>query len=104
MTQIHEVPDDWNPDHRCCLECGNSDPEVTLRAVTHAATNQQALACTRHIAEVGAVLSEADAQELEYGVIDGGSPWSCRGEVEPVQVVFGLASWKRAGSQNLATV
>ena len=56
MTQIHEVPDDWNPDHRCCLECGNSDPEVTLRALTHAATNQQALACTRHIAEVGAVL------------------------------------------------
>ncbi|MEV5979673.1 hypothetical protein [Streptomyces sp. NPDC052114] len=56
MPQIHDVPDDWNPDHRCCLECGNSDPEVTLRALTHTATNQQALACTRHIAEVTAVL------------------------------------------------
>ncbi|MFH8991355.1 hypothetical protein [Streptomyces sp. NPDC017940] len=56
MTQLHEVPDDWNPRHRCCLECGNSDPEVTLRAITHPATNQQALACTRHIAEVDAVL------------------------------------------------
>ncbi|MYT96635.1 MULTISPECIES: hypothetical protein [unclassified Streptomyces] len=56
MTQIHEVPDDWNPDHRCCLECGDSDREVTLRAITHLATNQQALACTRHIAEVTAVL------------------------------------------------
>lgn len=56
MTQIHDVPDDWNPDHRCCLECGNSDPEVTLRAITHSVTTQQALACTRHIADVSAVL------------------------------------------------
>ncbi|MFD4476406.1 hypothetical protein ACFWPU_09880 [Streptomyces sp. NPDC058471] len=36
--------------------------------------------------------SEADAQELEEGVIDGCSPWACRGEVEPVQDNFGLAS------------
>lgn len=56
MTHIHDVPDDWNPDHRCCLECGNSDPQVTLRAITHPATNQQALACTRHLADVAAVL------------------------------------------------
>ncbi|MEU5898650.1 hypothetical protein [Streptomyces venezuelae] len=59
MTQIHDVPDDWNPDHRCCLECGNSDPEVTLRAITHSATYQQALTCTRHIADVSAILDEA---------------------------------------------
>ncbi|WP_031046025.1 hypothetical protein [Streptomyces sp. NRRL F-5650] len=36
--------------------------------------------------------SEADAQELEDGVIDGCSPWACRGEVEPAQNDFGLAS------------
>ncbi|MEU4347020.1 hypothetical protein [Streptomyces sp. NPDC023838] len=59
MTQIHNVPDDWNPGHRCCLECGNSDPDVTLRAITHAATNQQALACTRHVADVAAVLDSS---------------------------------------------
>lgn len=56
MPLIHDVPDDWNPDHRCCLECGNSAPDVTLRAISHRATNQQALACTRHIADVAAVL------------------------------------------------
>ncbi|MGW2858222.1 hypothetical protein [Streptomyces sp. NPDC001205] len=56
MPQIHDVPDDWNPGHRCCLECGNSDPDVTLRALTHPATIQQALACTRHLADVAAVL------------------------------------------------
>lgn len=56
MTQIHAVPDDWDPRHRCCLECGNSGPEVALRAITHSATTQQALACTRHIADVTAVL------------------------------------------------
>lgn len=56
MTQIHDVPDDWNPDECCCLECGNTDPEVTLQAITHSATNQQALACTRHIADVSAAL------------------------------------------------
>ncbi|MEV8125397.1 hypothetical protein AB0P07_15045 [Streptomyces sp. NPDC085944] len=56
MPLIYDVPDDWNPDHRCCLECGNSDPDVTLRAITHQASNQQALACTRHIADVAAVL------------------------------------------------
>lgn len=57
MPQIHDVPDDWNPNHRCCLECGNSDPDVTLRALTHPTTNQQALACTRHLADVAAVLA-----------------------------------------------
>ncbi|MGW7096562.1 hypothetical protein [Streptomyces sp. NPDC054874] len=56
MPQIHDVPDDWNPNHRCYLECGNSDPDVTLRALTHPTTNQQAIACTRHLADVAAVL------------------------------------------------
>lgn len=55
MPLIHDVPDDWEPGHRCCLACGNSDPDVTLRAISRA-TNQQALACTRHIADVAAVL------------------------------------------------
>ncbi|MFJ4973227.1 hypothetical protein [Streptomyces sp. NPDC088755] len=53
MLEIHDVPDDWNPNGRCCLECGNSDPDVTLRALT---ANQQAIACTRHLADVAAVL------------------------------------------------
>ncbi|MFJ9085750.1 hypothetical protein ACIRL3_25345 [Streptomyces sp. NPDC102384] len=56
MTQVHEVPDGWNPDHRCCLECDNTAPDVTLRALIHPATNQQALACTRHLSAVAAVL------------------------------------------------
>ncbi|ELS55908.1 hypothetical protein STVIR_3253 [Streptomyces viridochromogenes Tue57] len=65
MPLIHDVPDDWNPDHRCCLECGNSAPDVTLRAITHRATHQQALACTRHIADVAAVLeSFAPASQI----------------------------------------
>jgi hypothetical protein len=33
-----------------------------------------------------------DLQELEQGVIDGCSPWACRGEAAPVQDDFGLAS------------
>jgi hypothetical protein len=65
MTQIHDVPDDWNPDHRCCLECGNSAPDVTLRALTHPATNQQALACTRHLADVAAVLNSPSMPQKE---------------------------------------
>lgn len=36
--------------------------------------------------------SGPDLEELEQGVIDGCSPWACRGEVEPVQDDFGLAS------------
>ncbi|CBG70417.1 conserved hypothetical protein [Streptomyces scabiei 87.22] len=36
--------------------------------------------------------SGPDLQELEQGVVDGCSPWACRGEVEPVQDDFGLAS------------
>jgi hypothetical protein len=36
--------------------------------------------------------SGPDLQELEQGVIDGCSPWACRGEVELVQDDFGLAS------------
>lgn len=64
MPQIHDVPDDWNPARRCCLECGNSTPDVRLRAITHPTTNQQALACTRHTSEVAAVLdSFASAPE-----------------------------------------
>ncbi|MCX2969476.1 MULTISPECIES: hypothetical protein [Streptomyces] len=34
----------------------------------------------------------ADANELEQGVVDGCSPWACRGEAEPVQNDFGLAT------------
>ncbi|MGC9544845.1 hypothetical protein [Streptomyces sp. UG1] len=34
----------------------------------------------------------AAAEELEDGVVDGCSPWACRGETEPVQDDFGLAS------------
>ncbi|MFE6031266.1 hypothetical protein ACFQ6A_37425, partial [Streptomyces niveus] len=33
-----------------------------------------------------------DVDEAEHGVADGCSPWACRGEVEPVQGDFGLAS------------
>ncbi|MFB8440497.1 hypothetical protein ACFC7A_15770 [Streptomyces niveus] len=33
-----------------------------------------------------------DTDEAEHGVADGCSPWACRGEVEPVQGDFGLAS------------
>lgn len=55
--KIHNVPDDWNPDHRCCLECGNTEPQVQLRALTHPVTNQQALACSRHISPVAAILN-----------------------------------------------
>ncbi|WP_240634247.1 MULTISPECIES: hypothetical protein [Streptomyces] len=35
---------------------------------------------------------QPDLEELEQGVIDGCSPWACRGEVAPVQDDFGLAS------------
>ncbi|MFD9817511.1 hypothetical protein [Streptomyces violascens] len=35
---------------------------------------------------------EAGLEELEDGVTDGCSPWACRGEVEPVQGNFGLAT------------
>ncbi|MFE9407451.1 hypothetical protein ACFYN0_01405 [Streptomyces sp. NPDC006704] len=35
---------------------------------------------------------KAGLEELEDGVIDGCSPWACRGEVEPVQDDFGLAT------------
>lgn len=34
----------------------------------------------------------AAVDELENGVVDGCSPWACRGETEPVQDDFGLAS------------
>ncbi|MFE0188020.1 hypothetical protein [Streptomyces sp. NPDC058989] len=37
--------------------------------------------------------SGPDAQELEQGVVDGCSPWACRGEMpKPAQHDFGLAS------------
>ncbi|MGW5868238.1 hypothetical protein ACWFRJ_39535 [Streptomyces sp. NPDC055239] len=55
---IHEVPDDWPSDGRCCLECGNSEPDVYLRAITQPGTKQQALACTRHLNDVSALLEE----------------------------------------------
>ncbi|WP_030661381.1 hypothetical protein [Streptomyces cellulosae] len=29
---------------------------------------------------------------MEYGVADSSSPWTSRGEVEPVQDAFGMAS------------
>lgn len=36
--------------------------------------------------------AQADAEQLELGVVDGCSPWACRGsEVEPSQDDFGLA-------------
>ncbi|MBD0748110.1 hypothetical protein BG418_04965 [Streptomyces sp. CBMA152] len=35
---------------------------------------------------------EAGLEELEDGVTDGCSPWACRGEVEPAQDDFGLAT------------
>lgn len=56
LPPIHDVPDDWNPNQRCCLHCGNEDPDLTLQAITHPATNQQALACTRHLVNVAAIL------------------------------------------------
>ncbi|MFD9327820.1 hypothetical protein [Streptomyces sp. NPDC060065] len=34
----------------------------------------------------------AVVEELQNGVVDGCSPWACRGEVAPVQDDFGLAS------------
>ncbi|MFG2349642.1 hypothetical protein [Streptomyces phaeochromogenes] len=36
--------------------------------------------------------SGPDLGELEQGVVDGCSPWACRGEVAPVHDNFGLAS------------
>ncbi|MEH0658511.1 hypothetical protein QA860_12360 [Streptomyces stelliscabiei] len=33
----------------------------------------------------------AAVEEMENGVIDGCSPWACRGEAQPVQGDFGLA-------------
>ncbi|MFD5878447.1 hypothetical protein [Streptomyces yangpuensis] len=46
---ITAVPTDWPPEERCCLECGNSEPDVSLLAVLNTGTNKQALACSRHI-------------------------------------------------------
>ncbi|GAB3121231.1 hypothetical protein GCM10027160_38240 [Streptomyces calidiresistens] len=35
----------------------------------------------------------AEAEEMEHGVLDGRSPWACRGEAgTPTRDVFGLAS------------
>ncbi|MDJ0466133.1 DUF6409 family protein [Streptomyces sp. H27-C3] len=56
VIRIQEVPTDWHIDHRCCLECGNDEPTVQLKAVTHTRTGQQALACDRHIEQVAAAL------------------------------------------------
>ncbi|MER6253709.1 hypothetical protein ABT224_20365 [Streptomyces sp. NPDC001584] len=47
--EITPVPSDWPPESRCCLECGNAEPDVHLEAVLNTETGKQALACTRHI-------------------------------------------------------
>ncbi|MET9373980.1 hypothetical protein ABZX98_07500 [Streptomyces sp. NPDC002992] len=39
-----------------------------------------------------AALGEEGAAELEQGVVNGCSPWTCRGEVEAVQADFGLTA------------
>jgi len=57
VLRIEDVPADWAPNHRSCLECGNTEPTVRLQAVTHIKTGQQALACDRHISQVGRILS-----------------------------------------------
>lgn len=54
--RIQDVPADWSPAHRCCLKCGNAEPQVQLRAITHTGTSQQALTCDRHVDQVGAAL------------------------------------------------
>ncbi|MFD8847588.1 hypothetical protein [Streptomyces sp. NPDC059604] len=35
---------------------------------------------------------QPDAEQVELGVVDGCSPWACRGGTEPVQEDFGLTS------------
>ncbi|MFC8570790.1 DUF6409 family protein [Streptomyces sp. NPDC057245] len=54
--RIQDVPADWSPAHRYCLECRNTEPQVRLKAITHTGTSQQALACDRHADQVGAAL------------------------------------------------
>ncbi len=56
MFECGDVPADWDPDARCCLECGNEEPVVRLRVVTNQATGLQALACGRHEVRVAAAL------------------------------------------------
>ncbi|MFF8992584.1 hypothetical protein ACF09H_22115 [Streptomyces sp. NPDC014983] len=56
LYTLEEVPSDWKPEHRCCLECGNSEPLVSLLAVTNVNTNKQALTCRRHVEWVAAAL------------------------------------------------
>ncbi|WP_432158576.1 hypothetical protein [Streptomyces sp. bgisy153] len=57
MYEFGDVPADWQPGTRCCLECGNSEPLVSLIAVTNLSTSKQALACTRHAEQVAAALN-----------------------------------------------
>ncbi|WP_435245205.1 hypothetical protein [Streptomyces tendae] len=52
--EISDVPTDWDPDERCCLECGNDEPLVSLVAVL--GPTQCALSCTRHVDQVAAAL------------------------------------------------
>lgn len=52
--ETSDVPTDWDPDGRCCLECGNDEPLVTLVAVLR--RGRCALACTRHVDQVAAAL------------------------------------------------
>ncbi|WP_433919802.1 hypothetical protein OIE50_38855 [Streptomyces canus] len=53
-------------------------------------TRQITLLC--HIAARMPACMAATAEELEDGVVDGCSPWAYRGEAEPVQDDFELAS------------
>lgn len=57
VLHVQDVPADWPANHRSCLECGNTEPTVELKAITHTKTKQQALACGRHISQVGTILS-----------------------------------------------
>ncbi len=56
LYEFGDVPADWEPNTRCCLECGNTEPLVSLLAVTNLATNKQALSCPRHAQQVAAAL------------------------------------------------
>lgn len=38
MPTFHNVPNNWPSKGRCCPECGNSEPDVALYAVTQPTT------------------------------------------------------------------
>lgn len=56
MYEFEDVPGDWEADRRYCLECGNSEPLVSLLAVANLVTTKQALTCPRHAEQVAALL------------------------------------------------